>query len=199
MSKQTLREIYNRKDQERQENFLRSVRILYIPEQEFKKVYKLLTDLDFLDIKCNHNKNGIKELIEDFNAVTSQIATSSSLSSEQIQALEIIRDALVLSVNILEKYPDQLVAQLLGRLMYFTQPEIVRLVQQIENHPAPYLVPRNSVLPPPTQKLVRTLQGHEDSKVTALITVPFTQEFEQSFLIVSGGEDRLIKIWDGLS
>jgi hypothetical protein len=51
MSKQTIRGIYNRKDQERQENFLRSVRILYIPEQEFQKAYKLLTDLDFLDIK----------------------------------------------------------------------------------------------------------------------------------------------------
>jgi WD40 repeat protein len=199
MSKQTIRGIYNRKDQERQENFLRSVRILYIPEQEFQKAYKLLTDLDFLDIKCNHLKDGIKELIEDFNAVTSQINSDSNLSEEQIQALQIIRDALVLSVSILEKNPDQLVSQLLGRLMYFTQPEIVCLVQQVENHPAPYLVPRNSVLTPPTQKLVRTLQGHEDSQVTALITVPFTQEFEQSFLIVSGGEDRLIKVWDGLS
>jgi WD40 repeat protein len=199
MVKETFRKIYNKKDVERQEKLLHSIRTLYIPKQEFQKVYKLLSDLDFLDIKTNHCQYKIQELIEDFNAITSQIGSSSNLSEEQIQALQIIRDALVLSVDILEKNPDQLVAQLLGRLMYFTQPEIVRLVKQVENHPAPYLVPRNSVLTPPTQKLVRTLQGHEDSKVTALITVPFTQEFEQSFLIVSGGEDQQIKVWDGLS
>jgi WD40 repeat protein len=207
MSQGIIRQIYYKKSEERQENFLGSILTLYIrkeefgyaPDKDFQKAYKLLINLDFLDIKCNHSKYGLQKVIEDFNGVTSQINSDSNLSEEQIQALQIIRDALVLSVDILEKNPDQLVAQLLGRLMYFTQPEIVRLVQQVENHPAPYLVPRNSVLTPPTQKLVRTLQGHEDSKVAALITVPFTQEFEQSFLIVSGGEDGLIKIWDGLS
>ena len=207
MSQGIIRQIYYKKSEERQENFLDSILTLYVrrkefeyvPKQDFQKAYKLLTDLDFLDIKCSYPKYGIQKLLEDFNAVTSQIDFLSNLSEEQIQALQIICDALVLSASILEKNPDQLVAQLLGRLMYFTQPEIVRLVQQVENYPAPYLVPRNSVLTPPTQKLARTLQGHEDSKITALTTVPFTQEFEQSFLIVSGGEDGLIKVWDGLS
>jgi WD40 repeat protein len=199
MSKQIIRKVYNRTDQERQENFLRSVRILYIPVQEFQKAYKLLTDLEFLDIKCNHSKYGIRELISDYEQLIKYVQQLESWEKKQTEILQILRDALVLSVDILEKNPDQLVAQLLGRLMYFTQPEIVRLVQQVENHPAPYLVPRNSVLPAPRQKLIRTLQGHEGSEVTALITTPFTQEFEQSFLIVSGGEDRRIKVWDGLS
>ncbi len=195
---ETIRQIYNKKNWESQRNFLRSIRTLYIPNKESGKVYKLLTNLDFLDIKANHVDYGIQELIADYNAITSQSPSFSNLSEEQTEILQIIRDALVLSVNTLEQYPDQLIAQLLGRLMYFTQPEIVRLVQQVENHPAPYLVPRNSVLMPPTQKLVRTLEGHEE-RVKALVTVPLNEDSDQSFLIISGGEDRFIKIWDGLS
>ena len=195
---ETIRQIYNKKNWESQRNFLRSIRTLYIPNKELGKVYKLLTDLDFLDIKANHTDYGIQELIADYNAMTSQSPSLSNLSEEQTETLQIIRDALVLSVNTLEQYPDQLVAQLLGRLMYFTQPEIIRLVQQVENHSAPYLVPRNSVLMPPSQKLVRTLEGHEEG-VRALVTVPLNEDSDQSFLIISGGEDRAIKIWNGLS
>ncbi|MFN7714677.1 MAG: WD40 repeat domain-containing protein [Pseudanabaenaceae cyanobacterium] len=272
MTKNTLRKSYISGNGIQQELLLNSIQIALqdpkgVRRKSLEICYQFLTNLDFIDIKCNHSKYGIQELVDDYTQLIEYVQQLSDWNGERTEVLQIIhqaimispsrhveldlehlvgqllkrfptnsyikeiiqeiifryeqtinyiensqrwnnsytdilniiRDTLTLSINILEQHPNQLVAQLLGRLMYFTQPEIVRLVQQVENHPAPYLVPRNSVLPPPTQKLVRTLQGHEDSKVTALITVPLTQEFEQSFLIISGGEDQQIKIWDGLS
>jgi hypothetical protein len=96
-----------------------------------------------------------------------------------------IEGAIRLSAHTLSKFPDQLAAQLCGRL---TLDE--KLDQSIRSQLAkPYIWPRFPSFTAPGGGLIRTLEGHSGS-VSAVAVTPDGQR------AVSGSSDNTLKVWD---
>ncbi|MCL6589859.1 MAG: hypothetical protein K6U80_07900 [Firmicutes bacterium] len=104
--------------------------------------------------------------------------------------INLIKGALQLSAPLLLHDKTQLAAQLYGRLLFFKEPEIQLLLDQIILRcDRPWLRPLISGLIPPGGPLLHTLTGHAGIVNTLVIT-------SDSQYIISGAADRSIKVWD---
>ena len=99
-----------------------------------------------------------------------------------------LRDALELSAHVLLQAPEQLAAQLYGRLRSGQSPEIDALIEQAETHSATQsLRPLTQSLRPTGFPLKRTLWGHEDGISGAL-------ELADGRLLSWSG-DKTLRLW----
>src|ERR1022692_2338045 len=106
-------------------------------------------------------------------------------------ALELIRWAVRLSANVIEKDPRQFASQLVGRLLpYRDAPAIQEFIDQIAaSAPKPWLRPLRPALHPPGTSLLRTLEGHSGSVTGVAVT-------EDGKRAVSASWDHTLKVWD---
>ena len=142
---------------------------------QFQRLYRLLTDFDFIEAKLD--ALDVHALIQDYEFV------------ENAETLRLIQGALRLSAHILERDKTQLAGQLIGRLLSFKIPEIQELLAQASSLKKTWLRPLTPSLIPPGERLIRTLIGHT-GKVTAIAVTPDGKQ------LVSGSNDNSLKIWD---
>ncbi|MDB9315029.1 hypothetical protein PN462_18085, partial [Spirulina sp. CS-785/01] len=148
---------------------------------EVKRLVAWLTDFGFLSQKLE--AVGITALIDDYDLALPLV------SAEEKGVLKTIQGALRLSSHVVGKESSQLAGQLLGRLLSYTESEIVALLQQAKQWQGkPWLRPLFPCLDSPDGALVRTLTGHS-STVRAVAVTPEGQ-------VISGSDDNTLKVWD---
>jgi WD40 repeat protein/tetratricopeptide (TPR) repeat protein len=143
------------------------------------KLEDLLTDFDFIHAKVEGI--GTYPLILDYKEVE-----STGLESEQ---LCLIREALLLSLDLLSEDPSQIATQLTGRLLSFDFPRIQDLLKKMRNWNRPWLRPLTPSLNPPGGPLAFTLRGHKG----VVNDVAITPDGRKA---VSASEDGTLKVWD---
>jgi len=158
---------------------------LLAQSQQVERLYELLTDYDFIAAKASHPEIKLQELIEDYDRAFEPPVL---MAGEKAETLKLIRDALRLSADILEKDKKQLAGQLLGRLMLCKAPEIQALLGMVKQQKGTWLRPLTSSLTPPGGRLIRTLSGHSDS-VTALA-------LSADGSVISASWDNTLKVWN---
>ncbi len=141
-----------------------------------------LTDWGFLEQKLG--AVGITALIDDYDLLLPL------LPAEEQPGLKRIQGALQLSAHVLVEDNSQLAGQLLGRLLSFSDPEILALLQQAKQGPGKlWFRPLTAHLTPPGGPLLRTLTGHS-SEVNAVAITPDGKQ------AVSASYDNTLKLWD---
>lgn len=91
---------------------------------QVQRLVAWLTDFGFLEQKLK--AVGINPLIDDYDLALPLV------SETEQQTLSLIQGALRLSAHILDQDKTQLAGQMLGRLLSFSQPEIVALLEQVK-------------------------------------------------------------------
>ncbi|WP_054465324.1 hypothetical protein [Planktothricoides sp. SR001] len=144
---------------------------------QVQRLVAWLTDFGFLEQKLE--AVGINPLIDDYDLALPLV------SETEQQTLSLIQGALRLSAHILDQDKTQLAGQMLGRLLSFSQPEIVALLKQVKQaQKKPWLRPLSPTLTPPGGALIRTLTGHNDSVYAVAIT-------PDGKIAVSGSYDKI--------
>ena len=177
---------------EEREHFLREIPRLWLEGGEFKKLYRLLSNYDFIEAKINHPDFGIQTLIEDYNLIENiEFSNNPEYNAEIVKSLNLISNALFRSTPILSEDKKQLAAQLSGRLLNnFQELDVInKLLQQISQTPTTCLRCLTASLTPPGIPLIRTLTGHSSS-VNALALS------SDGKYLVSGSSDTTLKVWD---
>ena len=179
------------KSPEEVEHFLREISRLCLEGNQIRKLYRLLSNYDFIEAKINHPQFGLQLLIEDYELIeNAELSNHREYDSETLKDLKLIKEALQLSAHILNQDTKQLPGQLTGRLLPFKkQTKIQRLLQQISQTEITWLRPLAPSLMPPGTKLIRTLSNHRDG-ITAIKITPDGQR------VISGSYDKSLKVWD---
>jgi len=152
-----------------------------------EKLYRLLTDFNFIEAKISHPEFVTKDIIEDYQAA---LDAGVLFAGEKAETLKLIQGAIRLSAHILEEDKTLLAGQLWGRLVSFDLPEIREMLEVAkQRQAAPWLRPLTASLTPPGGALLRTLTGHTDS-VWAVAIAPSGK------FAVSGSDDNTLKVWD---
>ena len=103
--------------------------------------------------------------------------------------LHIVQRALRLAAHVLAAHPEELAGQLLGRLLGRAEPDIAALLGGVRRgQPGPWLRPLAACLSAPDGSLERTFTGHLGAVSTAAV-LPYGR-------IISGGQDRTLRLWD---
>jgi WD40 repeat protein len=145
----------------------------------------LLFDLEFLQEKIRRDKP--QALIDDAALGASLYRGRPGATAS---ALEHLQGALRLSARALATYPDQLCAQLLGRLIGDGHDRIPALVTRAaEWRAADWLRPLTASLISPAGALVRTVFVHSRT-VTALAIMP------DGTHVLSGSQDERLLLWN---
>lgn len=136
----------------------------------------LLTNFDWLRAQLGAAQVG--DLIAD---------CSRADNNDELRA---IQGALRLSSHTLAREPDQLAAQLVGRLCEAEPVDVRNFVERIRNWTGtPWLCPMYQSLTPPGSNLMLTLSGHS-KRVLAVTTTP------DGKWALSASDDRTIRVWD---
>lgn len=119
-----------------------------------RELVNLLTSFEYME-NCIR-LFGVENLIDDLSLAELPYA---SVNSDDRHQLGLIREALQLGANIINKNPDQLIVQLYGRLMGFDLPLIKVLLRNAEqilaNRNEPWLKPLCANLPQPGGRISR--------------------------------------------
>ncbi|MFN5857248.1 MAG: hypothetical protein ACK456_15370, partial [Pseudanabaenaceae cyanobacterium] len=119
MTKNTLRKSYISGNGIQQELLLNSIQIALqdpkgVRRKSLEICYQFLTNLDFIDIKCNHSKYGIQELVDDYTQLIEYVQQLSDWNGERTEVLQIIHQAIMISPSRhVELDLEHLVGQLL--------------------------------------------------------------------------------------
>ena len=136
----------------------------------------LLLSLEWLEAKLK--AAGPAALLADFRYLA---------GDKELKRLE---GALRLASHVLARRPEELAAQLLGRLARPASPGIEALLEQAAAwRGRPWLRPRRATLTPPGGALIRTLAGHS-GPVQAVAVTPDGRR------AVSGSDDATLRLWD---
>ncbi len=161
-----------------------------------ERYYNLLADFNFIYEKINYPGFGVQALIEDYDLIEKNLIDDQELlnhpeyNPEKIKILKLIQGALRLSAHILNQDKTQLAGQLLGRLLFFENPRIQLLLQQIKNSKSfPWLRPLIASLTPPGGGLLRTFTGHNDCVNAVIIS-------RDGKRLISASSDKTLKLWD---
>ncbi|MEQ9236483.1 MAG: hypothetical protein RIG66_20630, partial [Coleofasciculus sp. E2-BRE-01] len=159
---------------------------------QFERLYRLLTDFDFIEAKLE--ALGVQALIQDYEFVgnITPCPFQEKLGDElpaPAKTLTLIEETMRLSAHILAADKTQLAGQLWGRLMAFELLGIQALLAQVKQQNKPWLRPLTSSFTPPGTPLRRTLNGHTDW-VDAVAISPDGQQ------VVSASSDNTLKVWD---
>jgi WD40 repeat protein len=123
---------------------------------------------------------GVAELLSEFE----------QLGGELDGALPLVRDALRLSTQIIDRQPQQLCVQLVGRLVGQVRPHLGSFLERVRTHcPRPALLPLLPSLTAAGGALVRTLEGHRGSPSSVAIT-------PDGKTLVSGAFDETLREWE---
>ncbi|WP_445174333.1 WD40 repeat domain-containing protein [Microcoleus sp.] len=130
-------------------------------------------------------------LIEDYDlALTPDLSTSREEVKRNADNLRLIQGALRLSAHILEHDKTQLAGQLLGRLLSYKALEIQVMLEQAKQWKAvPWFRPLTPSLTQPSERLLRTLSGHQRG-VNAVAVFPDGQQ------ALSASIDATLKLWN---
>jgi WD40 repeat protein len=153
-----------------------------------EKLYKYLTDFDFLEAKINYLD--VQSLIEDYEQA---LEPSITVPDEKKSVLRLIQDAIRKSANILQDNPKQLPGQLLGRLLPHKNLEILTPLLEQVNHFAeyPWLRPLSVGLIASGQSLIRSINTKHIAKISATAI-----RADGKFAITAGSEDGMLRLWD---
>jgi WD40 repeat protein len=132
--------------------------------------------LDFRWIEAKLAATDINALLADYETVPADLE------------LGLVQGALRLASHILVQRPEELAAQLLGRLLSRPEPAITTLLEGARPQKALWLRPLTASLTPPGGPLVRILEGHSDW-VRAVAVLPDGH-------VVSASDDRSLRVWD---
>ncbi len=104
--------------------------------------------------------------------------------------LRLVQGALRLSSHVIERDPDQLAPQMMGRLLEFESQALTGLREGCRELPAkPWLEPQWPTLAPPGTALLRTLAGHSGWVSAVALTADGRRA-------VSASHDHTLKVWD---
>ncbi|GAB1540965.1 hypothetical protein NUACC21_36340 [Scytonema sp. NUACC21] len=154
---------------------------------ELTKLYKILTNFDFITAKINHDEFGVQALIGDYDLMNDAKVVSED-NLETVKALKLVQGALRLSAHILNEDKTQLAEQLTGRLLPFKASEILTLLEQAKQNKTTWLRPLTPSLTPPGGGLIRTLCGHSFG-VNAVAVI-------DSEHVISASRDKTLKVWN---
>jgi WD40 repeat protein len=104
-----------------------------------------------------------------------------------------VREALVLSAHVAPSCPEQLPAQLLGRLSGFADKKLAEFVRRIEPHRGSSLLPKTASLTAPGGSLLRTIIGSPGAVRCVVLG-----KLRGRAVIVSccWGDDKAVRLWD---
>jgi len=137
----------------------------------------LLFDHCWLAAKLN--ATGVNALLSDFELV--------DLASDE--PLRLLRDALRLSAHVLSHRPEELPAQLIGRLRHTSQADLTRCVARMEHDIAPpVLLPLWPALAPVGGPLLRTIETLHEVFMMALT--------EDGKTAITDSLDGTLSVWD---
>jgi len=107
------------------------------------------------------------------------------------EALDLIRRAVRLSSNVIERDPSQFASQVVGRLLPYQEQAAIRRFTEdlIKGAPRPWLRPLQPTLAAPGTGPIRTLEGHS-SWVNGVAVTPDGRR------AVSASSDNTLKVWD---
>ena len=154
-------------------------------EQDFKRYYRLVTDLGFIEAKLK--LLGVQPLIEDYDLGRN---ADVFLSQQQAQTLKLIQGGIRKSAHVLEKDKTELAGQLLGRLLDFEITDIQGLLEQAkQSKNSLWLRPLRANLERPGEGCLRTLTDHTNSVIAVAIA-------PDGKTAISASRDNTLKIWD---
>ena len=180
---------FNQLSEEGKKYYLGCLPETLLDGKDYTKLYKLLSDYEFITTKINHPLFGIQALIEDYDLLDNSKIRYNSEYAETVKALKLIQGTLSRSAHIIFQDSKQLKGQLSARLTHFDLPEIKNLLAQIATDKNIGLYSLMGSLIPPGGGLIRTLEGHSYS-VEAIAVTP------DGKTVISGSVDKTIKIWD---
>jgi len=125
---------------------------------------------------------GVEQVIDDLD-----VASEWWGKRDGSKDLESLRQSLRLSAGPLSDDPDQLPAQLRGRLLGSSRSDIDRLIAAADASTAAWLRPRWAALNPPGSALTQSL-SHDS--ITALAVT------KDGRLAVTGAADGSVRVWD---
>ncbi|WP_442957374.1 WD40 repeat domain-containing protein, partial [Phormidium sp. CCY1219] len=167
-------------DSEKRLHLLRHQPSYFADVGEVERLRAWLTDFGFLEQKLG--AVGVVALLNDFDLAL-------GLGGEE-GGLGLIQGALRLSAHLLEQDQTKLAEQLLGRLLSFSQPEIVALLEQAKQwRGKPWFRPLTANLTPPGGPLICTFAGHSGGVEAVAITPDGKRA-------VSASYDETLKLWD---
>jgi len=167
---------------------LKELPLTLVQNSQTEKLYKYLTDFDFLEAKINYLD--VQSLIEDYEQA---LEPSITVPDEKKSVLRLIQDAIRKSANILQDNPKQLPGQLLGRLLPHKNLEILTPLLEQVNHFAeyPWLRPLSVGLIASGQSLIRSINTKHIAKISATAI-----RADGKFAITAGSEDGMLRLWD---
>ncbi len=149
-----------------------------------QRLGRLVSDYGLIHSKLN--RFGVRAVIEDYRLASDDVRFGHHAN---IDWLGTLRGAIQLSAKALQDDPDQLAAQLLGRLTHDrSQPQIERLLgEALTRHGGRWLCPMFPSLQAPGGPLLQVLQ-HEQPSAVAIAP--------DGSRAVSGSFDGTVKVWD---
>ena len=160
-----------------------------VDDDKIEQICTVLADFSFIEAKIV--KLGWQPLLGDYDLVFN---SNLQLLEEQADSLRLLQGAIRLSVRALSQQNDQLVGQLLGRLLFCDKPLVQRMLEQAEEKQSAccWLRPLTSSLTPPGESLMYTLEGHNSSG--RIVTL-----FSKGQRAVSASDNGELKVWDLIS
>ena len=106
------------------------------------------------------------------------------------EPLKSIHGAIRLSMHVIREHPSEFAAQLVGRLLEFSDPTIQQFRDEITaGAPVTWLRPMWPTLHPPGELLLRTMAGHRGPVSGVAVTLDGKRA-------VSASRDKTLKVWD---
>jgi len=141
---------------------------------------------DYAKLESDIRSRGIRQVLDDFKVALDWWGKD----GDEKRDLELLEGALRLSAHVLAVAPDQLPAQLLGRLLDQKSLRIAFFLGQVTRaQRKPWLRPLTRSLTAPGGPLISTLTGHTSSIGALAVTVDGRRA-------VSGSSDKTLKLWD---